>query len=323
MAQSNIVERQRESPAGYHFYWSYLNNPREWYLKYVIGLKPTYTAPALIQGGAMHHAWDVYHRAGMDAGTLIPAFTQEVEARRGEVESEEAFEKVMRVGSVMLDHWLFETAPQYAERFEVLESEQPYEFHIGPSHSFLFTVRPDVIVRDKRTGRVHVVDRKTSSWGLQAPIKQAQCEDQITSYIWAMRKAHPDWNVQDAMIDVVFVRENKTGMGSPQACISDPIYRSKTALLIFELNIVGLIAEITQKVQALRSGIPWPLLFGIDGRADGIFGSPYHDLMRTDIRPTDPVPPGFVRDDWTGPLDDLIAVASIQDFDGFRTLTQE
>ena len=317
-AKGSLAEhKRRESPAGYHYYFAYLENPRNWFIKYVLGLKPRFTAPPLIRGGAMHEARARYFET-WDVDAMLSTYREDMTTRQAEYASPEEFSADLENGQTMLQAWSFDLGPTYKDLWKPVLIEEPFAFGIGPSGQFTFTVRPDSVCQNQETGRYAVFDMKTTGWSIDKTISQAASEDQLTSYIWAMRKARPDWNVREGYIDVIFARKNRGGLGVPVCQISDPIYRTDLDLAIFEMNIVGIIAEVSQKVLAYHDGMPWPLLFPRNGRVAGLFEDPYKDIARLDIRPGE-VPPGFVRDEWVDPTKDLVSLGGSVDWKKFFT----
>jgi len=297
-SKSKEDQQRRESPAGYHYYYSYLENPRNWYLKYVLGLKPRFTPPPLVKGGCLHEAIASYYQNNFSLDAALETYTTEMESREEDYEKPLEFRRDMYVGVEMLTHWHGVWGERDQETYDVIEIERGYEFNIGPGGKLRFTVRPDRVFRDKETGYYYVLDSKTSTWSVDKTIQQADAEDQLTAYIWAMNKAHPEWKVNSAMIDVMYARmsRDKERITSQNSVRSDPIYRTQSSLTIFEMNIVGIIIETTQKVKALAT-TPWPLLFPRNGRIAGLFSDPYEALSRIDVKPG-MIPAGFVKDEW-------------------------
>jgi hypothetical protein len=294
-SDSKKEEKRRESPAGYHFYLSYLQNPRNWYYKYVLGLKPRYTGAALIKGGAMHEALAKYHLTG-NMERAKETYVSELDLRRGEYQDPYQVEVDIVTGVAGLDVWYRTWAEQDEKFHEILEVEQGYEFRIGPKGAFRFTIRPDRVIRNKQTGKVYVPDVKTTGWSIPKTFETVEREKQITSYIWGLRQAHPEWEVDAGFADVIYVRWNKNSnkVSVSGADRSELIYRTNYELIEFEMNLVGIIVEITQKLRALKD-IPYPLLFP-DNPSEK-FPSPYDVLGNRYIRP-DEIPPGFERDEW-------------------------
>lgn len=313
--------RRRESPAGYHYYYSYLENPRNWYLKYVLGLKPRFTPPPLVKGGCLHEAIASYYQNNFSLEKALTTYTTEMESREEEYEKREEFARDVYVGIEMLTHWHNTWSESDQEKYEVVETEKGYEFNIGPGGKLRFTVRPDRIFKDRDTKKYYILDSKTSTWSVMKTIQQVDAEDQITSYIWAMNKAHPEWKVNSAMVDVMYARMNrdKDRITSQESVRSDPIYRTDKDLIIFEMNIVGIIIETTQKVKALAS-TPWPLLFPRNGRIAGLFSDPYEQISRLDIKPG-VIPAGFVRDEW-GEVQELVEQIDLDEWIDYSRMKQ-
>jgi hypothetical protein len=205
-SKSLTDQRRRESPAGYHYYYSYLENPRNWYLKYVLGLKPRFTPPPLVKGGCLHEAIASYYNNAFDIDSALETYTQEMESRSEEYEKQTDFRRDIYVGIEMLWDWHNTWAYKDKGRYNVVEVEKGYEFNIGPGGKLRFTVRPDRVFQDKETKKYYILDSKTSTWSVEKTIQQVDAEDQITSYIWAMQKAHPEWGVDSAMVDVMYAR---------------------------------------------------------------------------------------------------------------------
>jgi hypothetical protein len=308
MTQSQQDQRRRESPAGYHFYYSYWENPRNFYLKYVLGLKPRFTPPPLLKGGCIHEAMECYYKENYNIDGAIKTYNDEMEARRREYEDGEKFEDDLKGGMLMLSQWHQDWYESDKETLEVVEVEKPYEFWIGPEKKLKFTVRPDRVMKNLSTGKYYVHDTKTTGWSISKAIAQADSEDQLTAYLWAIDKEHPEWKVDSGIIDVMYKRKSKV-----ETHRSDPIYRTNLDKIIFEMNIVGTIIEVTQKVKAVKSGVPWPLLFPRNGRIAGLFGDPYEALSRIDVKPGQ-VPVGFEKDDWSEELERLLDIVDVAEW---------
>jgi hypothetical protein len=296
----------RESPSGYHFYSLYLECPRCWYLKYVLGLKPRFTSSPLIFGGCLHEAIETYYKQGKDNQKARRRFEETLTSRKGEYEKLDKFDEDFARGPKMLDEWHKTWSRYDDDLYEVIEIEEEHEFRIGPNGDYLFTVRPDRVCRRKDSGLYEVFDVKTTSWSASRSFLGAEEGDQMTSYLWAMNKAHPDWGIKTAVIDVIYSRGKKVEASRPGI-----IYRTSFDFKVFELMMTGIIVEVSQKYKAL-SKYPWPLLFPPNGGYHAIFGNPYGEVHRSNIRPGE-VPPGFVRDDWVD-LDQLFE--NVKDFGG-------
>jgi hypothetical protein len=282
--------KQRESRAGFHAYHHYLDCPWKHYLKYQLQIAPRYTSKHLIYGGVIHEAFNHYYTHDFDMASAIEYFESRLEERKEEYERFTDFQEDLIRGPKMLDAWEVAYGMPDRESFEVLESEREYVLPIGPE--FTFTVRPDVVKRHKESNVVYVFDYKSTGYSIPKTIQNADCDDQLTAYIYALSKAHPEWEIGGAYIDVLYNRGSVS-----EACRSEVIYRDERALMQFELNFAGVIQEITQKVKALGEGYPRHLLFPRNGRICGLFGCEYASICRTDPK-EGVIPPGFKRDEW-------------------------
>lgn len=291
-SSSKAEERRRESPSGWHYYALYKDCPRKWYLKYVIGLVPEYTAPPLVFGGAIHDAVAHYYTHNFDKVSLVEFFRDELTRRRGEYESSEKFIEDLARGTFLLTEWVDAWRDHDMNEVDILEVETQYTLKIGPPEApMTFTVRPDRVVRRHSDGAIVIPDVKTTGWSVEKSIGAARLDDQLTSYVWAWNTMHPDDMAVAAQVDVMYARGSKARMER-----SEDIPITRFAEQQFVLGLYGLITEISQKVEAL-SELPWPLLFPRNGRSCGLFGCPYEHICREQIDPNTPIW-GFTKDPW-------------------------
>lgn len=298
-------QQRRESPSGLHFYTLYADNARHWYLKYILGLVPRYTKPALIFGGAMHEAMAAFYQNIKDPKAdemLFDAFCKELNERKDEYEDPNQYQTDEQRGLSMLGCWYHDIGQYDGDDYEILEVEKQYETPLGPDDCFVFTARPDRALRSRKDGKVYVDDTKTTGWSLSKAIESHKRDSQMTSYIWTLRKHHPDWDLQGGRFDALFQRG---ATGKPQARRSEVIYRTEQELRLWEIQFVGLIIEVSQKVKALKEGIPWPLLFPIHYRIEALFGCEYEGICDREIKPGE-IPPGFKLDSWSEDLDAVL-----------------
>lgn len=293
------IER-RESSSGFHFYNLYLDCPRKWYLKYVNGLKPLVTSPPLLFGNAFHEAKALYWGKNFNADGMIKEFDKILGELKDQYEDVEKYKDDLSRGHRMIDNWLFTWHDENQERYKVLEVEKEYSILIGPDGNFIFTVRPDVILKDKKFGKNIIEDTKSTGWSLDMTFKTNELGDQLTSYIWALNKVHPEWKIETARIDCSYARGKKV-----ESQRGLEVYRSKQDLATFELSLYGLILEVSQKYKSL-SKYPWPLLFPRNGGQCYKYNKPceYAKICRMNI-PIGTVPPGFKLDSWASLDEDM------------------
>lgn len=308
-------KEQRESAAGYHYYETFTQCPRKGYLRYILGLKPQYTSQHLIFGGAMHEAigWYYTNRNGLPPNELIDGAQQklhdEIVAQREKYEKEEQFEENLEKGEVMLNTWHNTWYQHDRENYELVEVEKQYNVYVGPNEEFIFTARPDRIMRDPLNGRYYVFDVKTTGWSVPGTYASVDCQDQMTSYLWILQRSHPDWVIAGAVPDIIYKRKSVVKAERPGL-----IYRSKDAIIQFEMGLYGKILEVSQKYQSLDD-FPAEVLFPRNGAQCAKFGCEYNLICRTHIR--DDLPLGFERDEWTDEMEVL------RNFNGVNALYKE
>jgi hypothetical protein len=289
-------EARRESPSGYHYYSLYRDCPRKWALKYVYGLLPRFTAVPLIRGGIVHDATAVYYEQGWNLDAALDEVDRQFKERAGEFEDKGKIAEIHGDTRAMLTEWAH-TFESDREHFELIEVEEPHDFYIGPNKDFLFTVRMDRVFYDKEIRTLIVRDTKTTGWSSGKTFHNAEQEDQMTAYLWAARKLWPKKATRIVELDVIYRRGKVTKKTEVER--RGPIYRTAYDLARFELELYGLINEVTQKYLGLEH-YPEPLLFPRSGRTCGLFGCEYESICRGKLKIGE-VPIGFHRDPWIEP----------------------
>ena len=293
-------DKMRESPSGFSFYSTYKSCNRLFYLKYVNGLQPLVKAPPLTFGSAFHDAKKLYWEGPYNADGMIKEFEDSLLSMKDEYEDVEKYKDDLSRGRRMIDNWLYTHHDENQERYVPLAVEQQYDILLGPNKDFLFTIRPDVILKDKKFGKNLIEDTKSTGWSLDMVFKTNALNDQLSSYIFGVRKVHPEWRIETARIDCSYARgkkvESQRGM---------EIYRSKGDLAVFEMGLYGIILEVSQKYKSL-SKYPWPVLFPRNGGHCYKYNKPcpYSDICRMNI-PIGTVPPGFKLDPWASLENDM------------------
>lgn len=300
---------QRESPNGYHYYSLFRDCPRKWYIKYILGLSPPHTGKALIFGGVLHKAKEIFYTSGFDIDAMIQTFHTELDARAAEYERLDDYQQDKTTGPLMLDAFAGAYRTWDMEHLEILEVETPHEILLGPEGSQVaFTVKPDLIAL--RDGTPVVIDTKSTRWSISKTWQGVEMDDQVTSYVWAWNKTHPQGPVAKTAIADVMYQKGKV----VKAERSPDIIITPFAQQMFEQGMYGTIMEITQKVLALEH-YPWTLLFPRHGQTCGKFGCEYADICRSNIPPGKDIP-GFHKDPWVGEVEKWLAVAQQWD-EGF------
>jgi len=299
------MEERRESPSGWHFYSLYRQCPRKWYLKYIQGLKYRYTGKALIFGGVIHQAIEDYYSSEMDPDILLQSFFEGMNSRRGEYEREEDFKKDLEEGPLMLNYYNSKWRDHDLKNWEILELEKEHTILFGPDNRFKLTVRCDRVIRDKELKKIYPVEMKTTRYSIPAMFTSTEMDDQVTSYIWAMQKVHPEWDIDSCLIDILYKRNSVIDAQRPGFAA-----RGKRELMIFEMELLGTILEVSQKVKTLEE-IPHPFLFPCNRDNCKKFGCEFQKICRVNLKP-DEVPIMYEKDSWKKEMEE--GMRGIQDF---------
>lgn len=281
----------RESSAGYHFLNTYQNCAWKFYIKYCIGLRPTFSAPALSFGSAIHGAVAAFLLGKDHQGE----FRRLMHEMRKAYEREEDYVLDANRGLVLLATWVTEVGENLRSDFDVLSAEE--ELTVPLPNGYVVTARPDAVLapkskRDAKHRPGYILETKTTRWGRDLVEETLQNADQITTYIWATRKIHPDWNIEAVIPNVMYQNKSKIGVG-----LGDLIFRTNQDLVDYEQQAMGLLTEVSQKVLGLLDYSPHHL-FSRNTSWCGSYNKPCEYLGICRNARFDPVPTGFVREDW-------------------------
>jgi hypothetical protein len=285
------MKERRESPSGWHFYSLYRGCPRKWYLKYIQGLKYRFTPKALIFGGIMHDSLEEYYKKDYSIAKALEKFHGEINSRKKEYEKEDDFKKDLEEGPQILSYYDKKYREIDRRNWKILELEKQHTIKFGPDNAFKLTVRCDRVVEDKELKKIYPVEVKTTRYSIPGMFKNTEMDDQVTSYIWALQKVHPEWKVDSCLIDVLYKRQSVIDCQRPGFAT-----RGKAELLLFEMELLGTILEVSQKVKTLGE-IPHPFLFPCNRDHCQKFGCEMDKICRVNLKP-DEVPPMYVKDSW-------------------------
>ena len=135
-------QRRRESPAGMSYYGAFRDCPRKYYCKYVLGITPTHTKPALIKGGCLHEAVAfTYGSKNPPPQTdVIKKYNEEMALREDEYEDGEQYLKDVNSGELMLQTWYGRWAEYDHKFYDIVEVEQQHKVYLGPKKDFFMTI---------------------------------------------------------------------------------------------------------------------------------------------------------------------------------------
>lgn len=274
-----------ESISGFHFISTYQQCPRKFLLKYVYHLVPEFKSPALLFGIAIHAALEVWAKE-KSLDKAQDAFENELAKEQPDYEKTLDYQNDLQRGLLLLAEYDRTWHENDGEKLETLYVELPFDVELA--NGFHFTGRIDRVVQEKDTKNVYILEYKTTSWSAPSMAHNVTVGDQVTSYLFGLRKVKPTLKVIGVVPDVLYNR------GNSYVCTRfTPVMRTEMNLKEFELQIIGQLLTISQKVQNLGD-YPWPYLFPRNCGASP-FKCEYEDICRLNLK-ADDVPVGFKKE---------------------------
>jgi hypothetical protein len=297
MAKKKEGEPRRESHSGFHMFNLYQLCPRKWYTKYVLGIIPFFTSPPLILGAAFHEGKAIWYLKKKENASL-KTFTKEILSRKKEYELREDMDRDLERGSLMLASWIQEQGYRDLDIYNVLAVEEMIEATLP--NGFILTVRPDTCLETKSSSQVFIMESKSSGWRVDVTEMGVRYGDQATSYIWATKQKHPDWNIEGVVPDVTCWSKTSSRSDKIINYRGDIVFRKERQLWEFEQGVMGILVEIAQKTKAVKSGSFDPSqLFPRNTQWCVSYNRPceYNEICRKDLT-SGKIPPGFKKDSW-------------------------
>lgn len=289
----------RESFLGGHFIETYQKCPWLFFLKYVLGFQSNGSKRYFIRGQALHSGIEYYlthffSQEEISISQYIPLVY--LELYKDSYKEDETFYADRELVFRMMKDWLFEYIEMKpdSDNYKTVEVERQ---HIIPlSNGFPITVRIDRLVRSKQTGRLIVIDTKTTKNNPNQTENSMKLGNQGLSYLWAVEKVYNE-KPAGVIVDILVGKQLKYEMKTD-------CYRSKLItfkrydFIQWEMNLIGLLSELTQKVRTYYEGqLPPEFLFPRNPANCSFMGCPYADICRQPHEPNQ-LPPGYERDEW-------------------------
>lgn len=279
------------STLGHHFIQAYNEDKYGFYLRYIRGLRPAHTKPALLFGGAIHDAKEAFYTFSYNEDVMVTTFNTVMDARRDQYDDPETFNEDRSRGTKMLLYWANEWSRHDEDTYDILEVEGSHTFTLA--NNFTVSYRNDLLVRRRDNNNVYIIDTKTTGYSVAKAFDSVQGQDQATMYLLGAQRTYPSLKIVGLIPDILYKRSSVIKAERPGI-----VFRSRQALLEYEQELIGLHVELTQKVIALEQGFPYPhMLFPRNGKNDSVFGTQWPELYRMPL-PADPhkAPAGYVVD---------------------------
>jgi len=232
MRTTEIASEKGGTPSGVSFIKAF-DCKRRGYFSEVCKLQRETISPALALGTAVHDWFEKFYKGASD---LLPSH---LHLNTYDFPNDEDLADTYERGKRMLTAWYNAWADHDRTHLEVLSLERAYEYDLGDG--FSLTVKPDVVVRDTRTGTVYALDHKTSRFKPNTLYPILEADIQPDAYILAMREAHE--NFLGWVPDIIYARGKQAEAARPGV-----IYRTEEQLNTFRIEAKAKLVDISDRV---------------------------------------------------------------------------
>lgn len=288
-------QRQRSaSHAGFHFHNLYQCCQMKWFIRYLLRIETIYTATPLINGSAFHEGKAAFYTTG-NASKALRKAESEIKSRRSEFKDEEEYYKTLERCPVLLEHWINKFGYLDLKRFDLIDVEKELTVPI-PGTPFVFTVRPDAIVKEKNGDDWYGMETKTSSFSIKTTEIGVHYGDQATAYLWAARY-HYKRPLYAVIPDIAYWNKASKGPHNINCVRGDLIQRTDERIRQFVAGLTTLQTIIAQKVEAYKEGTdPYSLFHRNTFYCDAFFKPcEYIEICDNHLPSVKRLPPGFKR----------------------------
>lgn len=293
----------RESPAGMSMWGLYQGCPRKWAFKYALGFIRDGVVPeALVHGSAVHEGKKIFYASRGDIKAALDKSLEIVQANEESFESLLTEEKRL---AKLFEVWYDTYGKTEFDTYNMVANEIQDEI-VLPNGARI-TVRPDQILRDKTTGRIYILDTKTTGWSLEGTIAEYEFKSQPILYIASVYQANPGWigDFGGWITDVMYQRVNWRKDGSLSSIStkcqrSAPIMYTEAQCRAFTESIMTTTSEVAYNYQQYKSGAPMNACFPMNRNACRAFNRtcPYWPICFNSYQFDDPAPEPFTIDPW-------------------------
>jgi len=260
--------------SGFWMYTTYQQCPRKFWFSKILCWEPEKQAPALSFGSAIHSGVQEFW-TGADKDDVVAKFVLELTSYQSRYADATKYLEDMNRGQDLIKEY-YDVRIKERDQYEVLFQEEKLIVNL---QGYNFVFKPDRIVRNKNTNQVEIHEVKTTGYSLAQAHQKVVNSDQSTAYLYAWNKVFPNQPCETLRTDILYQRKSSIQIGWGGA----PIYRKPYDLDEWAEGMVGIISDITQKVEALKSGkYSYKMLFPRRGDCDGdgFYNCEFKDICR-------------------------------------------
>lgn len=304
------ARKRRASHAGFHYHNLYDNCQVKWFTRFILRINTTYTATPLINGSAFHEGKALFYLTGSAAKALRKCET-EIKQRKDEFSSSEEYFKTLDRCPVLLSHWIDQYGYSDLKRFDIIDVEKELTVKV-PGTKYVFTIRPDAIVREKSNkDMLFGMETKTSSFSIKTTEMGVYYGDQATAYLWATA-SHYGKPLYGVIPDIAYWNKASSNEANITCTRGDIIRRSARRIKQFTSGLAQQQSEMAQKLAAYKAGHDPYTLFRRNTHYCSAFFKPceFAEICDNDLTTIKRLPPGFRRDKYlikpkaTDPVED-------------------
>jgi hypothetical protein len=289
---SDISElRGQASAAGYHYLNLYQCCQWKWHLRHNLGLEPLKLSRFLIFGQVFHLVKEAfYKREIVDLDQMQALMRGALTARRELYERQQDFDDDIVRAPVMLQKWHETFGATDFDNYDILAVEEPMTFALPMG--FEMSVRPDVVVRERESGRIYCFETKTTSRSASEMAKRVECEHQVDAQTlgvnnWLSNVQGISGECSGVIPDIIYKRQSVC-----TATRDVIISRTKKELADARLSWAGIFAELASKRLQLEGGVVPEALYSRNGSWCGNFSCEYKAICTSRF---EGAPPGYMK----------------------------
>lgn len=288
------VEEQQDSGFGSSYHSVLMQCPRKFFYANLERLRPegldgvgvTPRSRSLLRGWLMHACMQVYY-----GGQQTDAAKLEAYERLNAVGKIPVYADLVEEVEVLWTAYLDRYKVEDAQFLEPLAVEHPLHVReIDDGQEFIYTIRADAIMRDKRTGLIWVYEHKNLSTFGEDQRESYFFDLQVQGEAWTYAKNFPQTPFGGVIVNIV-------------VCTKKPsFYRLAVTFTDGQLRNFGTQMRAWALTESVFKALNWPQNFAsCKTKYPGARGGncDYHTLCRTQTRMSDirgkAAPMGFVR----------------------------
>jgi hypothetical protein len=288
-------EQRSASHAGFHFHNLYQCCQIKWMTRFLLRIDVTYTQTELINGSAFHEGKAEFYLTGSEAKAISKA-KREIKSRELEFKDSGEFNKVYERCPILLKHWIDKFGKQDLDRFEFIAVEEEISLKV-PGTNFIFTMRPDAVVRERSGDKDnYIMETKTSGFSIKTTEIGVYYGDQSTAYKWGV-EAKYKIPIYGIIPDIAYWNKESKLESNIECRRGNIVLRDNTRVAQFIAGVKQLQSEISQKIEAYKSGIDPYMLFQRNTHYCNAFFKPceYAPICDSNLLRVKRLPPGFKR----------------------------